>query len=248
MPSPNNELTADSYIQDGLVFQLDGIEYGGIDGQWIDRKDGIIAQLNHKVSHINNKYFKFEKEGQALFDKEASFSRNNYTIDFVGTVDSSYANLFCPFKNQDLNTICLGTYSQAPGYLGYGANNISSIPRNIGLILIHFQSGRFVNKGQIIRASASFVSLKARNAFGINSIYNSSYSGIIYTIRCYSRKLSDREILINQKIDNARFELGLNIPDEVQPASRSLSLLEPFELPDESESEQEPTNETSDER
>ena len=78
-------------------------------------------------------------------------------------------------------------------------------------------------------------------------IYN-PFIGTIFAIRVYSRQLSDREILINQKIDNARFGLGLNIPDEVLPANRSLSILEPFEFPDESESEQELTSETSDER
>ena len=74
------------------------------------------------------------------------------------------------------------------------------------------------------------------------------FTGSIYAIRIYNHQLSDREILINQKIDNARFELGLNIPDEVQPATRSLSLSEPFELQDESMTEQDITNETSDER
>lgn len=73
-------------------------------------------------------------------------------------------------------------------------------------------------------------------------------NGSIYAIRIYNRQLSDREILINQKIDNARFGLGLDIPDEVLPANRSLSLSEPFEFPDESMTEQDITNETSDER
>ena len=33
----------------------------------------------------------------------------------------------------------------------------------------------------------------------------------IYSIRIYSKKLTEAEMLNNQKVDNARFNLGLNI-------------------------------------
>lgn len=248
MPSPNNVLTADSYVQDGLVFQLDGIEYGGIDGQWIDRKNGIIAVLSNLVTRVNNKYFLFSAGGQALFDKSASVNRTAYTIDFVGTCNQSYANVFCPFPNSSINDIMLGSYTGGSVF-GYGMKrNIKAFRGNIGLICAHFQNDHFINKGVIITPTTQFQTLAVRDKFGINAAYRESYSGRIFTIRCYNRDLSDREILINQQIDNARFELGLDIPDEVLPANRSLSLSEPYELPDESMTEQDFTNETSDER
>ena len=30
--------SADAYVQDGLVFQLDGIDKGNVEGAWVDRK------------------------------------------------------------------------------------------------------------------------------------------------------------------------------------------------------------------
>ena len=33
-------LDADAYVQDGLVFQLDGIDKGNVEGAWVDRKAG----------------------------------------------------------------------------------------------------------------------------------------------------------------------------------------------------------------
>ena len=32
--------SADAYVQDGLVFQLDGIDKGNVEGAWVDRKAG----------------------------------------------------------------------------------------------------------------------------------------------------------------------------------------------------------------
>lgn len=248
MPSPNNVLTADSYVQDGLVFQLDGIEYGGVDGQWIDRKGSIIAILNNLVTRVDNKQFRFASGGQALFNKAATLNRTSYTIDFVGTCNPSISNVFCPFPNLAANEMSLASYVGNAAF-GYGRRtSIKAFRGNIGIICAHFQNSHFVNKGIIVTPITIFQTLAVGEQFGINAAYRDSYSGHIFTIRCYNRDLSDREILINQKIDNARFQLGLNIPDEVLPATRSLSLSEPFELPDESMTEQDITNETSDER
>lgn len=247
MPSPNNVLTADSYIQDGLVFQLDGIEYGGIDGQWIDRKGGIAATFNSLVTRLGES-FRFANGAKALFPRNPAFDGNNYSMEFIGTINSSYANIFAPFKNGGLR---LYSYVLNPGYVGFNSGRSAMIAIiNNDINVLHARIGYFVNKGRFVNTTREFVPVAMTSECGINPSYNTNYSyqGRIYAIRCYSRQLSDREILINQKIDNARFGLGLNIPDEVLPASRSLSLLEPFTLPDDYESEQETTNETSDER
>jgi hypothetical protein len=45
---------ADAYVQDGLVFQLDGIEKGGVDGVWKDlvgNKDFILFNC---ITNPNN--------------------------------------------------------------------------------------------------------------------------------------------------------------------------------------------------
>lgn len=39
----------------------------------------------------------------------------------------------------------------------------------------------------------------------------------IYSIRYYNRHLTDDEILYNQRVDNIRFNLGLNLNGSIQP-------------------------------
>lgn len=252
MPSPNNVLTADSYVQDGLVFQLDGIEYGGIDGRWIDRKNNCVYDISmcdkDKMSVIFNRHF------APLIENHYNFSANNCTVETI--YDSKNLNDY-------QHILACSTRSYVSSFITY--NNIFG--RNVNAAARYQNKSPFsLNSKNILYAGIQKgvhngysceinvgVSFNTSSKSGLGAIHNGSYYqylfiGSIYAIRIYSRQLSDREILINQKIDNARFGLGLNIPDEVIPATRSLSLSEPYELPDESMTEQDITNETSDER
>lgn len=244
MPSPNNVLTADSYIQDGLVFQLDGIDYGGIDGQWVDRKQVF------RFSTINALYlqncFAFKNGRANLLEQKTLSFDNHCSFDII--VKRNNSNIACLFTNPvpnrflaafgSGNIIWFGTNSNIP-YFRTITNEASSFS---------WKNQQCVQNGFALKNTTTVDSWTFGTAMtiaGRNTGSQILFNGSIYAIRVYSRQLSDREILINQKIDNARFGLGLDIPDEVLPASRSLSLSEPFALPDESETEQEPTNETT---
>lgn len=239
MPSPNNVLTADSYIQDGLVFQLDGIDYGGRADGWLDRKQNIFFQsvLGGNL-HVDN-HFQFEKDSDYL-EAETIYPAYNF-IEIAIKSLVGYGSIILLNKWQGVTIATNNRVVYKPDQI-YGSRN--------GLIARSGDS--LIQNGIKIRQRTAGVSTSylEKACIGALRVNNKNYSiaGSIYAIRVYSRQLSDREILINQKIDNARFGLGLDIPDDVLPASLSLSLLEPFELPDESESELEPTNDNSDER
>lgn len=248
MPSPNTVLTADSYVQDGLVFQLDGIDYGGIDGQWVDRIGRLVfkgdarhVQTYFHFSGVRNDCFLCESsripEGVdysvELLARCPNATSNSFTlagsnvsyawrVSVDGTWQRNKPSKVCPAKTQLVPRYMDGSKCLCAGfsYMNTSTNsgNWNNLKPNVGM--------------QYYSAHESYM----------------HFNGSIYAIRVYSRQLSDREILINQKIDNARFELGLDIPNEVLPANRSLSLSEPFELPDESMTEQDITNENSDER
>lgn len=245
MPSPNNVLTADSYIQDGLVFQLDGIEYGEIDGQWIDRKGSIAFDISQQAKMPTFVDF-LGNTPSYLLSGIFNFDARNCSVDcIVNITNNNAAKILTGGNDANFN---LWTENKKVGLATSGSTklySVSSYPATIHLLTegCIYNGLRKVTYSTDTSGRGNAVALG-----GVNNPPTKSFTGSIYAIRIYSRQLSDREILINQKIDNARFGLGLDIPDEVLPASRSLSLLEPFELPDESESEQEPTNETSDER
>lgn len=246
MPSPNNVLTADSYIQDGLVFQLDGIDYGGIEGQWIDRQQRKVFNAV-PISNLHN-------INKFVFDGAHSFKCTTDTSVPVNSSIEICANIEKTDWMQLLVApVGMNVYQNLQKYLVFGntSSNRKGYLRKTNLITTYLNLSKIIENG--IQSSVVTIGGTSQGWVGttltIGGYYNAyRLVGSIYAIRIYSRQLSDREILINQKIDNARFGLGLNIPDEVLPASRSLSLLEPFEFPDESESEQELTNETSDER
>lgn len=245
MPSPNNVLTADSYIQDGLVFQLDGIEYGGIDGQWIDRRnaDNVFNRTGNVIYNENH----FEFKGGFFSKREMIRMPKSNTLE-ASIFIKERTNCGIVSIGSPLGLLSRGNIL----YTRYGGQTGPCFVEDIGYHLISTSENNIVQNGVIpnfdIGAALNYRVIDARIGT-LNSQFSSFvFKGSIYAIRVYNRQLSDREILINQKIDNARFGLGLDIPDEVLPASRSLSLLEHYELPDESESEEEPTNDNSDER
>ena len=67
--------SADAYVQDGLVFQLDGIDKGNVEGAWVDRKAGRQFTLNNCIVNSDN----IEFNGT---DSEA-IDNDNYTLPTV---------------------------------------------------------------------------------------------------------------------------------------------------------------------
>lgn len=246
MPSPNNVLTADSYIQDGLVFQLDGIEYGGIDGQWIDRKAHCSFDLRTYIQRNINSYQFNGPLGAPLLYGGLKGDGINYSAEIV--IEHS-ANISCYLISGSVDfPFHFGLSAANGGRMWFG--NQATVPYylySFGLNCVHFGSNCLINGvSQRFDRNGAWeqsdqLTLAAKNKTNNSYVFK---NGSIYAIRIYNRQLTDREILINQNIDNARFQLGLDIPDEVLPATRSLSLFEPFALPDESMTEHEPTNET----
>lgn len=246
MPSPNNVLTADSYIQDGLVFQLDGIDYGGVDGQWIDRVGGLVFEGT--AQHSDNCFLFKGINSDVMCSRSELPEISDVSAEICCQKTGSYNLIF--INGNSVNSLRVSVNGN------FRKNLPAFIPYNFTSHATHMQLDRGVDNGFMMNSQRPlniFNSIRATvggiqwGEFEHRTIY-SPFAGSIYAIRIYNRQLSDREILINQKIDNARFQLGLDIPDEVQPATRSLSLSEPFELQDESMTEQDITNEPSDER
>ena len=195
-----------SYIQDGLVFQLDGINKGTADGTWTDLKGGLVFTNYGAVEDANG----FTFANNAYMRIESSFSPNeNYTIESSfycttkGVVISSGGdqkyNLFMYLSD--------GLFLQHTNKYNYditmNSNSIVSVNDSLGYI-----NGRIAQR----LSQSDYWGSEGTN-IGC-SYYGTSrrwFSGKIYAIRVYNRKLTSEELLYNQKVDNVRFNLGLTI-------------------------------------
>ena len=75
---------ADAYVQDGLVFQLDGIDKGNVEGAWVDRKAGKEFTLNNCIVNSDNIEFN-GNDSEAIDNDHYTFPTvpENDTIEVV---------------------------------------------------------------------------------------------------------------------------------------------------------------------
>lgn len=198
-----------NYVQDGLVMHLDGINKGGVSGQW--------------TSLVGSTYF--------TLTSHATSEAKAILMDGAGRLTAT--NPVNPAYN-------VGTIEVCADYLGSGTGIIYFDKTN-GLAMIYAGAGYAfcvrtssnqwnVTKASLFTASANNTRFmlngvaggtKATNSFGGNtagtfiggrSTSNYYYAKVrIYSIRIYNRQLSEAEMLQNQKVDDARFNLGLGL-------------------------------------
>lgn len=193
---------ADAYVQDGLVFQLDGFHIG--ESVWVDRKSGIEFSLNDKCT-TGNGYLYLDHGGlrsSQTFSDEI-WPENTITVEIVASCQGNNRIFAIPYMKTSRGTV-FGYYSGQllafvrPLYLG-----IRDMPSNWRIIsisksnaMVDFAEHAVVNVGDYFPYAGNTI------AVGIE------FTGLIYAIRVYNRQLSIAEMLANQRIDNERFNLG----------------------------------------
>lgn len=214
----------EEYIQDGLVFWLDGIDKGASDGTWVDLIGGKIANpSNTGISLISNGD-SFERHGSTynyfILNSSLYMPYNNYTLEVC----------FDIVGNDTTRTLIKGTIGTPPtkclvwannniGYSRYG-RNIYNYTDKYGAA----RSGKSARYGMPKTISigkdvcvSDYVELSTQGEYGVYGsvsdcvIFGDNCDGKIYSIRVYNRILTLEEMLHNQQIDNKRFNLGLNI-------------------------------------
>lgn len=199
-----------NYVQDGLVMHLDGKQKGNTSGRWESLVGTTYFTLN---THST------EESDCVLMDGSGYLTATNpYTTTYsTGTIEvcaenyssGSAAILFGPSGR--LVFIIAGS-----GYT-FGLSN-SNNQWNItkqSLFTVSANAVRFMLNGVVggtkgsngWAPQSSGITMGGRTA-GTNHYYANAR---IYSIRVYSRQLSEAEMLQNAKVDNARFNLGLSI-------------------------------------
>ena len=217
--------SADAYVQDGLVFQLDGIDKGNVEGAWVDRKAGRQFTLNNCIVNSNNIEFN-GKDSEAIDNDNDQFPTvpESYTIEVVlyygrGTIltenhyTTSYGSLMMVSFFSTINFLTIGRNLQA----------VEALPKNKYMCLqAHnkYDTPQVNCNGDVLAVrdgTDSIVDSRDYN-YGQASIgcvwtdYNEKAGhllGKVYSIRLYNRELTEEELYNNMVVDYMRFRIPI---------------------------------------
>lgn len=209
---------ADSYIQNGLVFQLDGIDKGSNTGYWTDRKGGITFPISGAASSGAD-HVSFDGSGYITGSAtiSPSFTYDSLTIEVACTYDRHTTgnrvviicnvapNFAFGFANAHKDIRCSSGVNMPTWSLtDLSAMKVYSITSDHALANINVS----LTKG----SNGSFNNSSGNIEIGGRSYNNTSmYLGDVYAIRIYDRQLTLAEMAFNQAIDNERFNLGITV-------------------------------------
>lgn len=203
------------YIQNGLVFWLDGIEKGSTPNAWTDRIGGIVFTSDN-AEELTNAWR--TGSGKKLINSTSLiFESRTSTIELAierESLDNTQSDIF-----SSLDTSCI-TLSIDNAYIYISHRNeigfrIQSTTPGLSSIAPYCVSVRqnlaVVNGVSKTTTSHAAVGSSTYNSIGSRGNGNYPFSGKIYAVRIYDRFLSESEMLHNQSVDNIRFNLGLNL-------------------------------------
>ncbi len=206
------------YVSSGLTFHVDGIE--SAEGTITDRVSGNTFKKSTPASiAYQNNGIVFS--GGCLFWTSASLSNSSsQTVEVcfspsvvqaccVFASGTNGANTYYPcviFTNDGEQITFLARKGSAynPGLVANGKYTISmNTARGIS------NGVAMATNGTNYYANVGYTMIGARR---YSNAYSAKFSGTVYSIRVYSRQLTQAEMLHNQKVDNVRFNLvGLTI-------------------------------------
>ena len=220
--------SADAYIQDGLVFQLDGIDKGNVEGAWVDRKAGRQFTLYNCI--VNSDNIEFNGRNSEAIDNDnyrLPTVPEDYTIEVVlyyggGTILTQNKN-----SSSGYGSPMMVALSSTIDFFTIGRNlyAVEALPEKKYMCLqaqAHGISDRVqVNCNGDVLASRQGTSSAINNndfAYGKASIgcvwtdYNEKAGhllGKVYSIRLYNRELTKEELYNNMVVDYMRFRIPI---------------------------------------
>lgn len=223
------------YVQDGLVFHLDGINKGNNADAWTDLIGGVVFP-NHGATPEENGFLFGGTAWLGVKDvlgvQDLDFDPSTITIEAAYRDDSTSSSGFavCSFGTQtDIagKPALLMNRSYNSKYINgmylQGTQHVWADPLIDGDVAVHTVSvsaaRAFDNSNQLSSLGVNHWSTNKGGRFvGATHASDGKMAGFavgkIFSIRVYSRQLSETEIRHNQRVDNERFSLGLELPEE----------------------------------
>ena len=218
--------SADAYVQDGLVFQLDGIDKGNVEGAWVDRKAGRQFTLNNCIVNSDNIEFN-GTDSEAIDNDNYTFPTvpENYTIEVVLYYGGGSGILTENSTTTGYGSpMMIALYSTAY-YLTIGRNlyAVEALPENKYMCLQAQSMGQKVQvncNGDVLATRQGTDSIIDNNKFAygrpsVGCVWIDSTDragqllGKVYSIRLYNRLLTEEERYNNMVVDYMRFRIPI---------------------------------------
>ena len=197
--------SVEDYTQDGLVFQLDGMDKGNVEGVWKDLIQGREFTLNNCTLNSNNVEF----NGTDSYCRSSdTISYETYTLEVTFIRDKIYGTVIDggnDFQMMFLKTTTNDRRSisgrQVVAQTRFDKVNILSIPTTGRPISSLMPCPIIPKKMASSTANGTYI--------GGDGSLKYLFKGKIYSIRVYNRNLTSEEMIHNQLLDIERF----NLPD-----------------------------------
>lgn len=197
--------SADAYVQDGLVFQLDGIDKGNVEGAWVDRKAGKQFTLNNCIVNSDNIQFN-GTDSKAVYNQLLDFG----TTTTVEVVYTSEKNANTIISSGDKVQLIALMATSGYKYRYFSGNQVTgeTFPDPTAIHTLSIPTSGRPILDQIAQPKTFkdiyTVSDTTHTYVGGNPSY---LKGKIYSIRIYNRNLTSAEMMKNQMIDIERFNI-----------------------------------------
>lgn len=194
------------YITDGLIFMLDGIEKGNVEGTWKDLIGGITFTNNNVTSTEYG--WSFNGSSSSFYSTTVLTGSENHTVEvcFKPKTTGTYCVFAC--NNQTANNMMF--YKSNSNIVFLQRKNIYSLslsantPQSVSLNL-----NQGLHNGSAKSKSSSTDYWNNSNFWVGRRATGNYFNGEIYAIRFYNRRLTQEEQSHNFNVDNERFELDL---------------------------------------
>lgn len=206
----------EDYVRDGLIFFLDGLNRGGVTGQWTDIIGGYTFTLTRATEYDNGVSFTSGTTnggyGKAPSDvSPAGWASQTIECACSGAQGSQWlfsgprTDRIClaqgAASNGNINTAIQASGTQIQRYLLPIGTKLISINADIGIGDLQ-TIARGTNDGWSAQYNGTFLGKR-------NTGNYQSYTGTIYAIRIYSRKLTEDEMKQNQRVDMRRYGITI---------------------------------------
>ena len=206
MGEVSEQYDENSYVQDGLIFQLDGIAKGNSAdaSTWVDLKGGLVFTQNGVVTSTDKGWY---LDGTSNFTCASVLSDNtDYTIEVCASNYIVWHNggwrSGSPFFY--VNSKSLYFLQRNVPVMDGNMQTIMSSPFTTSLNLDTSYINKVLYTG---RGTSNYWTDQVRFDIGL---FKATYStGTIYAIRIYSRRLTSEEQLHNQDVDISRFNISV---------------------------------------
>ena len=198
--------SADAYVQKGLVFQLDGIDKGNVEGAWVDRKAGRQFTLNNCIVNSDNIQFN-GTDSKAVYNQLLDFGTTT-TIEVVYTSEKNAVTIISSGDKVELIAL-MSTSGYKYRYFSGNQVTGETFPDPTAIHTLSIPTSGRPILDQIAQPK-TFKDIYSESGTDTNTYVGGglSYSkGKIYSIRIYNRNLTQAEMLKNQMIDIERFNI-----------------------------------------